>query len=165
MRIMNIIHDSNVDGEGLRTVIFVAGCRHHCKGCHNPESWSFRDGHDMTIDEIVAECMSNELSDVTISGGDPFYQPIELLELLMELKRNGKNVWVYTGFTYEELMKRFSFRIVLRYIDVLVEGRFILEERDTSLYWKGSRNQRVLKLDNTRIVSECNGLTGEWEVV
>lgn len=162
MRIMDIYHNSVVDGEGLRTVIFVSGCKHHCKGCHNKESWNFNAGRDMTIDEIVEECLSDELSDVTISGGDPFYQLDDLLELVTKLKSANKNIWVYTGFMIEELIKIETCKLILESIDVLVDGLFELEKRDTSLYWRGSSNQRVMRLKNGKVTHICDGTSGKW---
>ena len=102
---MNIIHDSVVDGEGLRTVIFFAGCPHFCKGCHNPESWNIKNGREMTVDEIVDEVMSNPICEVTLSGGDPFFQASEVKEVARRLRENGKNIWAFTGYTLEELLE------------------------------------------------------------
>ena len=160
---MSIIHDSIVDGEGLRTVVFFAGCPHRCKGCHNPESWNINNGVDMTVEEVFNECMSDELSDVTLSGGDPFFQIQELTELVRLLHDAGKNIWLYTGFTYEDLQNSLTSKYILNKINVLVDGKFELDKRDISLYWRGSSNQRVLKLDNGKIIAECNGISGKWE--
>lgn len=155
MRVMNIIHDSVVDGEGLRTVVFFAGCPHHCQGCHNPESWKMTNGKEMTVEEIFREVMSNSLTDVTFSGGEPMIQAKNLARLAKKIKEAGKNIWVYSGFTYEELLQaRDPYkRKVLQYCDVLVDGRFELEQRDLSLRFKGSRNQRIIDL-NKRLVAE-----------
>ena len=145
MKVLNIIHDSVVDGEGLRTVIFFAGCPHFCKGCHNPESWNIRNGTDMSVDEVVAECLSNPLTDVTLSGGDPFFQAKEVNEVAKRLKAAGKNIWAYTGYTLEALLERDGdYLALVKHCDVLIDGPFILSERDLSLDFRGSRNQRII---------------------
>lgn len=86
MKVMNIIHDSVVDGEGLRTVVFFAGCPHRCFGCHNPKSWNICNGTEMTVEEIVKEIASNTLTDVTFSGGDPFFQAAEVKKVAKAVK-------------------------------------------------------------------------------
>lgn len=145
---MNIIHDSIVDGDGLRTVIFFAGCPHRCVGCHNPESWNKRNGVEMSEVEILTEIATNPLTDVTLSGGEPFQQAKALASLVKEIKLLGKNIWIYSGYTYEQLIQSADphIRDVLRYCDVLVDGPFILSERDLSLDFRGSRNQRLISL-------------------
>lgn len=148
MKVMNILHDSVVDGEGLRTVIFFAGCPHGCVGCHNPASWKMSNGIDMSLDEILREIESNPMSNVTLSGGEPFIQAKEVSELARKIKEMGKNIWAYSGFTHEEILTSpdpYKSEL-LNYCDVLVDGRFVLEERDLSLKFRGSRNQRVIYL-------------------
>jgi len=148
MKIMNILHDSVVDGEGLRTVIFFAGCPHGCLGCHNPESWNISNGKEMTLEEVLLEIKSNPIANVTLSGGEPFIQAKEVSRLAKEIKAIGKNIWAYSGFTYEEIINskdRYK-KELLSYCDVLVDGRFILEERDLSLLFRGSRNQEIIYL-------------------
>ncbi|MGJ7919010.1 anaerobic ribonucleoside-triphosphate reductase activating protein [Neobacillus sp. LXY-4] len=144
MKVINIIHDSIVDGEGFRSVVFFAGCSHHCLGCHNPQSWKMENGTDMTKEQIYTEIMNNELTNVTFSGGDPFLQSHDVSELAKALKQAGKNIWCYTGYTFEELLVNRSHISLLGTIDVLVDGRFELEKRDLSLLYKGSSNQRII---------------------
>ena len=151
MKIITIYHDSVVDGEGVRTVIFFAGCPHRCKGCHNPESWNIKNGNDWTIERVLNECLANPLSNVTFSGGDPFLQAKQIIPLAKALKKAGKNIWAYSGWTYEELTKDEHKRELLKYIDCLVDGKFILEQRNTKLKFRGSENQRILKLKNGEI--------------
>nr|WP_202128627.1 anaerobic ribonucleoside-triphosphate reductase activating protein [Paenibacillus dendrobii] len=142
---MDIIHDSVVDGEGLRTVIFCAGCPHQCPGCHNPQSWSMRSGTKRSIGEIVREAGSNPLTDITLSGGDPFLQAQGMSRVAKELRRQGKHIWAYTGYTLQELITspdRHK-RELLSCCDVLVDGRYELQHRDLSLPFRGSRNQRI----------------------
>ena len=148
MKVMNIIHDSVVDGEGLRTVIFFAGCPHFCKGCHNPKSWNIRNGTEMTVEEVVEEVASNSLTDVTLSGGDPFFQARDVSQVAKRLKELKKNIWAYTGYTLEQLLGSPDpyQQKLLHYCDVLVDGPFILEERDLTLNFYGSRNQRIIDL-------------------
>lgn len=150
MKVLNIIHDSVVDGEGLRTVVFFAGCPHQCLGCHNPESWKMKNGTSMTFDDILTEIKSNPLNDVTFSGGEPFIQAKQIVPLAKEVKRLGKNIWIYSGYTYEEIMSaRDPYQPELLGIcDVLVDGRFEIEARDLSLRFKGSKNQRVIQLQS-----------------
>jgi anaerobic ribonucleoside-triphosphate reductase activating protein len=156
MRVMNILHDSIVDGRGLRTVIFFAGCPHHCVGCHNPQSWNQENGTVMTDEEIFQEVIRNELSDVTFSGGEPFLQSKEIEPLAQRLKQEGKNIWCYTGFLYEELMNHPHHLALLKHIDVLVDGRFEITKRDLSLLFKGSNNQRIIDVPNSlKCGTEC----------
>lgn len=143
MRVIDIIDGTTVDGPGFRTSIYFAGCLHHCEGCHNPQSWDLDAGREMTIDEI-AEAVSRNDMDVSLSGGDPMYQAEELLKLCKKLKSDGRNIWLYTGFLYEELKKMPMQNAVLDYIDVVVDGPFILDKRDTSLLFRGSSNQRII---------------------
>jgi len=146
MKVMNILHDSVVDGEGLRTVIFFAGCPHGCLGCHNPSSWNMSNGTEMSIDEIMVEIESNPLTDVTFSGGEPFIQAKEVAKLAERIRKLGKNIWVYSGFTYEEIVKDRYKRELLNQCNVLVDGPFKIEEKNLSLSFRGSNNQRIIEL-------------------
>ncbi|MDM5155741.1 anaerobic ribonucleoside-triphosphate reductase activating protein [Bacillus sp. DX1.1] len=148
MRVMNIIHDSVVDGEGLRTVVFFAGCPHRCFGCHNPQSWNLCNGSEMTAEEIIKEIAKNPLTDVTFSGGDPFFQAAEVKEAAKAVKDLKKNLWIYTGYTLEEIQnsRNNDMMELLHYGDVLVDGRFELEKRDLTLPFRGSSNQRIIRL-------------------
>lgn len=154
MKVMNILHDSVVDGIGLRTVIFFAGCPHQCLGCHNPESWKMTNGIDMSVDEIFNEIKNNPLTDVTFSGGEPLIQAKELVQLAKKIKSIQKNIWVYSGFTYEEIINGNHpyQKELLDYCDVLVDGRFVIAERDLSLKFKGSRNQRIIDLKSHKVM-------------
>ncbi|PFA22526.1 MULTISPECIES: anaerobic ribonucleoside-triphosphate reductase activating protein [Bacillus cereus group] len=148
MRVMNIIHDSVVDGEGLRTVVFFAGCPHRCLGCHNPQSWNMCNGSEMNTEEIVKEIAKNPLTDVTFSGGDPFFQAAEVKIVAKAVKALKKNLWIYTGYTLEEIQSSQNNDMIelLHYGDVLVDGRFELEKRDLTLPFRGSSNQRIIRL-------------------
>lgn len=143
MKILSIIAGTSVDGPGLRTSIYMAGCAHHCPGCQNPSSWDAGTGTEMTIEEILAR-VEEEDFDVTLSGGDPMFHPADTLELLKALRGNGRNVWVYTGYTFEQLLADPSRRPLLDYIDVLVDGRFEQAQRSTTHCFRGSTNQRLV---------------------
>lgn len=152
MRILDIIHDSIVDGIGLRTVIFFSGCHHRCKGCHNPESWNIEYGNNYIIKEVVDEIQTNKIKQgITLSGGDPFYQADEVLELVKELKIYDYNIWAYTGYTFEEIINNDNKERseLLKYIDVLVDGRFVEELKDLTLKFKGSSNQRIIDVQKS----------------
>ena len=146
MRVLDILHGTIVDGPGLRTSIYFAGCKHHCPGCHNPESWDFSEGVERSIDDIFSEIEKNGFN-VTLSGGDPLYQDIdELTALAKKIKDAGLDLWVYTGFTIEEVFELKIYDKFLQYVDVVVDGPFEIKNRDTSLMFRGSSNQRILKL-------------------
>ncbi|AIK34534.1 anaerobic ribonucleoside-triphosphate reductase activating protein [Bacillus anthracis] len=148
MKVMNIIHDSVVDGEGLRTVVFFAGCPHRCFGCHNPKSWNICNGTEMTVEEIVKEIASNPLTDVTFSGGDPFFQAAEVKKVAKAVKDLKKILWMYTGYTLEEIQSSQNNDMIelLHYGDVLVDGRFEIGKKDLTLPFRGSSNQRIIRL-------------------
>ena len=143
--IMEIIEDTTVDGPGLRTAIYAAGCCHACPGCHNPTSWDIHNGRPMEIEEIVRRILDDPFADVTFSGGDPFYQVEGFTLLAQAIKTNSrKSIWCYTGYSFEQIMQRPKLASLLPYIDVLVDGRFIRELRDESLRFRGSSNQRLI---------------------
>ena len=147
IRILDILEETMADGPGLRTSIYCAGCAHHCPGCHNPQSWDFGGGHEATVDELLEIIRSDEFSNVTFTGGDPLYQAEAFTELARRIKEEtGKTIWCYTGFTYEEIQKDPELAQILPYIDVLVDGPFIMEKRDTELLFRGSSNQRIIHL-------------------
>lgn len=145
LSILDIIEDTMVDGPGLRTAIYAAGCPNACPGCHNPESWDIRRGREMSTDEILKKVLADPFADVTFSGGDPMFQPEGFTELAQAIKqRSGKNIWCYTGYTYERLLRNPRQAQLLSYIDVLVDGRYRQDLRDESLRFRGSSNQRLI---------------------
>lgn len=148
LRVIDIIAGTIVDGPGLRTSIYMAGCRHACQGCHNPQSWDFNSGREMSIKDIVNHVLDNGFN-VTLSGGDPLYQIDAVIELCDSIHSINKNVWCYTGFTIEEIQADSSLRRILDHADVLVEGRFVQSLRDPSLRFRGSSNQRIIPLNDS----------------
>ena len=143
--VLKIIEDTMVDGPGFRTAIYCAGCVNRCPGCHNPESWDINNGKEMSTEEILQKVLADPFADVTFTGGDPMFQPEGFTELAQAIKANSKKtIWCYTGYTFEEIIKDERKKELLGYIDVLVDGRFIQELRDESLYFRGSSNQRLI---------------------
>ena len=140
VRILDIIRGTTVDGPGFRTSIYFAGCRHECPGCHNPQSWDFNGGRETDIDDIMKIVIEEDF-DVTLTGGDPMYQPEIVKELSRRVKEAGHSVWVYTGFTWEEIQNDRRLMDALEYVEAIVDGPFIMSLRDTDLKFRGSSNQ------------------------
>ena len=146
--------DSIVDGKGIRTVVWTQGCPHHCKGCHNPHTFNCEGGFEADTDDIINQISSVQLQDgVTFSGGDPMEQAEACAIIAKAVKKLGLSVWAYTGYTFEELQEKAkenpSIIEFLQYIDVLIDGRFILEEKSMDIYYRGSRNQRIIDVPKT----------------
>ena len=147
MRMAGIVNDSIVDGPGLRLAIFAQGCPHHCPGCHNPESHDFAGGSDMDTEKIIARMDANPLLDgITLTGGEPFEQPDACRILADAAHARGLNVWAYSGYTFEQLCADPEKRRLLEACDVLVDGPYLLAEPSLDLRFRGSKNQRVLKV-------------------
>ena len=142
------------NGLGVRVSLFVSGCRNHCKGCFNPETWDFRYGKpftEKTENEIIEALRPSWIQGLSILGGDPFEPENErkLIPFLRRVRKElpEKDIWIYSGYTFEEL----EGRELLRYADVLVDGPFIEEQKDAGLAFRGSRNQRIIRLEGKRI--------------
>ena len=155
MRIAGLTQDSIVDGPGFRFTVFVQGCAHHCEGCHNPQTHDPAGGKEMTTDEIICEMRSNPLTDgLTLSGGEPFDQSKDCLTLALAAKESGLNVWSYSGYLYEQLLTDPEKSALLKELDVLVDGPFVLAQRSLALAWRGSRNQRVIDVQKSLAAGE-----------
>lgn len=142
--------DSIVDGEGIRTVLWTQGCPHNCKGCHNPGTHDFNAGEVVDVKDVIEALREIKNQDgITLSGGDPVCQSEACYEISKAAHEMGLNVWCYTGFTYEAMLQNPSRRKLLEEIDVLVDGKFVLEEKSYDLYFKGSRNQRIIDVQKS----------------
>lgn len=143
LRVIDIVEGTSVDGPGLRTSIYFAGCDHRCEGCHNPQTWPFDAGRDMSIDEL-SEIVKEADFNVTFTGGDPVYQAEALLPLARRIAEMGKTMWLYTGYTIDELVDIPAMQELLPLLEAVVDGPFVMPLRDTSLHFRGSSNQRII---------------------
>jgi len=153
LRIAGVVRESVVDGPGLRYVIFAQGCPHRCPGCHNPHTWDPAGGYEVAGAELLADIGRNPLlKGVTFSGGEPFLQAGAFAILGRVLRERGYDIVTYTGYRYEELqgMKNPQVRELLDFTDILIDGPFVLSERDLTLPFRGSRNQRIIDLRASR---------------
>lgn len=160
-----IVQDSIVDGPGIRTTVFSQGCPHHCEGCHNPETWEFGCGTPMEEERIAEIVRSNPLCrGVTFSGGEPFAQAEGFARLARLLKEKGYEVASYSGYTFEQLLRGTPAQQgLLKTIDVLIDGPFVLAERSLELSFRGSRNQRILDVPKSLAAGKVVCLTaGRW---
>ena len=151
LMLSGVVQESIVDGPGIRYVVFVQGCPHHCPGCHNPQTHPFEGGTPADLDQIVAQVAENPLlRGVTLSGGEPFCQPEPLCQLVRRIRALGKDVMVYSGYTLEQLLEmgkaQPAVRELLYLCDTLVDGPYMEEQRDLTLQFRGSANQRVIDL-------------------
>ena len=149
LRLAGVVRESIVDGPGIRMTVFVQGCPHHCKGCHNAHTWDFDGGYTGSVDRIIEEAKKDKLiSGITLSGGEPFSQAAALTVLAKKAREIGLNVFCYTGYTFEKLYESFGehpeYRDLLEQCDWLVDGPFIEEQMSLMLHFRGSRNQRIL---------------------
>lgn len=154
IRIAGIVEESVVDGPGIRYVVFTQGCKHNCPGCHNPETHSFNGGEEKSIEEIISEIKENPLlTGVTFSGGEPFEQAEELAKLAVEIKKLGLDILVYSGYTFEKIMRlskqRRGWAHLLQLTDILIDGPFIISKRSLDLKFRGSSNQRIIDVQKS----------------
>ena len=152
MRYHNITKDDMLNGEGLRVVLWVSGCSHHCKNCQNPVTWDPEGGlffDEAAKEELFAELEKDYISGITFSGGDPLFSlnRQDITALLKEIREKfpDKNIWMYTGFSWEEV----SALEAMQYVDVLVDVKFVEELKDNQLHWKGSYNQRIIDVQKS----------------
>lgn len=157
IRVAGIVNDSIVDGPGLRLTVFTQGCPHHCPGCHNPQSHAFDGGELREIDDILEIARENFLLDgITLSGGEPFAQAEACAEIARGAHEAGLNVWCYSGYTFEQLMSgKDEWLELLRNVDVLVDGPFVLEKKTLDAKFRGSHNQRVLDIPASLAAGEA----------
>lgn len=152
INIAEITKESIVDGEGYRYTIFVQGCAHKCPGCHNQYTWDFSGGKVYTpemLEEVIKEILEDPIIDgITLSGGDPFYQPEACTEFIKELKKRNKDltIWVYTGFTWEEVIQNRERLELVKQCDVLIDGPFLEYKKSLELKFRGQGNQRVIDI-------------------
>lgn len=158
MNYHNITHDDMLNGDGLRVVLWVAGCSHHCKGCQNPVTWDPNDGlpfDEQAKEELFRELRKDYISGVTFSGGDPFYISNRrvILDLSKEIKETfpNKTIWAYTGYSWD----RVRYLKGIGYIDVLVDGPFLKDFADVNYHWAGSTNQRVIDVKKSIENGDC----------
>ena len=162
LRYHNITKDDMLNGDGLRVVLWLAGCEHACPGCQNPITWDAEGGlefDEAARSELISELSKPYISGITLSGGDPLYMPRrdEVTALVKELREKfpKKTIWMYTGYSWEEVCDL----TVMKYIDVLVDGRFIESQKDNLLRWRGSANQRVIAVKDSlkakKVVLKC----------
>lgn len=144
-QVIDIVKGTTVDGPGFRTSIYFAGCNHRCPGCHNPQSWDMKGGDTYTLSELV-KIINEEDFDVTFSGGDPLMHPDEITILAQEIKKSGRNIWLYTGYTIDEIMVDDHLKDCVMQVDTVVEGPFIESLRDPDLLFRGSSNQRIIHI-------------------
>lgn len=144
IRVLDIVYGTSVDGVGLRTSIYCAGCRNFCEGCHNPQSWDESGGRVMWSDELLQLILKADMP-VTFTGGDPMLHPEGFTTLARLIRKHSDfDIWCYTGYTFETILQDPPRRELLQEVDVLVDGPFVMALRDTSLLFRGSSNQRVI---------------------
>ena len=147
--VIKIVESTSVDGPGLRTTVYSAGCGHHCKGCHNPQSWDINYGTMVQVEDVANQLLATD-EDITFSGGDPMFQIEAFTELASIIKaKSNKNIWCYTGYKIEQLLKKPKALPLLQNIDVLVDGQFELALKDENLLFRGSSNQRLIDVKKT----------------
>jgi anaerobic ribonucleoside-triphosphate reductase activating protein len=152
IKLSGMVPDSAVDGPGLRLAVFFQGCPHRCEGCHNPETWDKNCGYWADTDEIIERLSENPLCrGITLTGGEPFCQPEQLILLAKETKKLGMDVVCFTGYTFEQLTEgKKKEKEALEYIDILVDGPFEKELRTFDLPFRGSKNQRMIDVGALR---------------
>ena len=149
IRILDIKYGTSVDGIGLRTSLYCAGCRNHCPSCHNPQSWNENGGEPIKVEDLFKQIVDADMN-VTFTGGDPMLHPEGFIELAQMIKDNtNKNIWCYTGYNFEDLLQHPIRRKLVELCDVIVDGRYVEAERDLSLHFRGSRNQRVIDVQKS----------------
>ena len=149
MRVAGVIRDSLVNGEGLRDVLFVQGCPHHCFNCQNPQTWKYDGGTEISVIDL-AEMFKDSPNDITISGGEPFEQWVSVVMFMSNIRTQNPNkqFWIYTGYRYEEI-KWIIEDYMPSYLEVIVDGKYIEELKDPNCLYRGSSNQRLIDVPKT----------------
>lgn len=154
IRILDIKYGTSVDGVGLRTSLYCAGCENHCVGCHNWQSWDENGGEAIAVEELFNRIIDADMN-VTFTGGDPMFRPQGFILLAQMIKtKTDKTIWCYTGYLFEDLLKHPLRRELVELCDVIVDGRYIEAERDMSLHFRGSRNQRIIDVANSLLLNK-----------
>lgn len=145
LTLLDIIEDTIVDGPGFRITVYASGCPHRCSGCHNPQSWEKDAGRVVSVNSVAEKILGHPFANVTFSGGEPLQQVEAFTRLAARIKSESpKTIWCYTGYCYEDICASSRLSMLLPYIDVLVDGRFEEKLRDSDLFFRGSRNQRLI---------------------
>lgn len=161
LKIAGIVEESIVDGPGIRFVVFTQGCPHNCQGCHNPQTHDFDGGKYVDVDEIVQKIDEDPLlKGITLSGGEPFMQAETLSSMIKKINNKNLNIITYSGFTYEQLLEKANdencFLELLNQTDILIDGKFELNNKKEDLKFRGSSNQRAIdvkkSLENNKII-------------
>jgi anaerobic ribonucleoside-triphosphate reductase activating protein len=154
LRLAGILLESVVDGPGVRFVVFAQGCIHNCQGCHNKATWDLHGGEVTTVKEVIKKIKkrSKYIRGLTLSGGEPFLQAEEMAQLAWAARKLDLDIVTYTGYVYEELLRLElpGSKELLEATDILVDGPFIVAQKDISLQYRGSSNQRIFDLSNKR---------------
>ena len=146
-----MIEESFVDGDGIRFAVFVQGCPHRCKGCHNPTTHDFNGGKIMDTENIIKKFSNSPLiNGITLTGGEPLSQIEAVTELAKAAQNHSLSVWCYTGYTYEDLLNNDKINKFLDYVDILVDGPYIENQRDLTMQFCGSKNQRIINIPESR---------------
>lgn len=167
VRISGVVNESVVDGLGIRTTVFFQGCCHGCPGCHNPETWDLKGGVEVAVADLIPRLKLNPLvSGVTFSGGEPFLQAGPAAVLGNTIKQMGLNLWVYTGFVWENLInnRELSFKELLEIADVLIDGPFVENLQDGQLAFRGSSNQRIIDVQASLKTGKVVGFPATMDI-
>lgn len=153
--IMKIVEQTMADGPGLRTSVYCAGCYHNCPNCHNPQTHDINNGIYVSMDDLVKKLLDDPCNGITFSGGDPLYQVDEFTELAKRIKQQSdKNIWLYTGFMYEQIKQSPKLRQILDYIDIVVDGPYIDHLKTDKISFRGSKNQRIIDVMTDTDISD-----------
>jgi anaerobic ribonucleoside-triphosphate reductase activating protein len=166
VRIAGITKESVVDGPGLRLVVFVQGCPHRCRGCQNPHTWDPEEGVDVSVGDLLEQIEANPLlKGITLSGGEPFMQPLPMAVLARAVRERAMDVITYTGYEWEKLLEMAETDPAVKQLlvgsDYLIDGPFIEEERELTLSFSGSRNQRIIDVKSSLATGKA--LLADWE--